>query len=528
MSATTHHEVDDATSARARRISHMAVWILTASWIMLCTTWSILVPPLKSPDEAAHLSAALMLAEGWSWPDLGDARQLDFVTQLEAEELPLTGAERSTVAELEARYPGFGDTPNQMTQHPPTYYLLAAGVFHAIDYQQLRWDQVLLGMRLLGVLLAAPIPWLVFGTVRTVTRSRAAAVVGVTALWLVPGMTQLLAMGNNDTLAILVGAAIAWLSARIWTGDRRVAGLLSAGVVLGIAGLVKGTLIVFAIPVVVALLFGRAHPPHWGARLRETLWPLAVALVCGQWWWLRNLVVYGTLQPYGSMLDEGSWPPGAAPDPVAFAAEFWRVATTTFWGWFGRVNAPLPAPLVLILTIGGVALIVAGFVRASGFRRITIAFLLIPAGLALVLMVRVSWGAYVDTAAFRGMHGRYFYPVVTSLIAASAIAAMSLVRRRRGRVLFGIAIATVSAAMAALGPIVTFVHFYAPGAVGVRAAIGAWAEGMSPLPAGVSLAIAGIALVLGAVGLGFAIRAIVILPPSRRSGAAAAALQGTS
>lgn len=491
----------------------MVIWIFTAAFALLCATWSILTPPLLAPDETAHMSSTLRLTEGFSWPDPGEARMPEFLLLLGAER-DLAPAERSVLSSIVEQNPGQSDRLDQMTQHPPLYYLITSTTMNTVGASSWTWDQAFLAVRLIGMLLGAPLIWLAWNTVHFVTHSRKAGIVAAAVVFVVPGLAQMLGVANNDSLAILVGSVVAALSIRILFGDRRWSVLLALGVTFGVAGLSKGTLIAFAPLVILALFFGRGRPEFLGARIWQTAWPLLVSLPFGQWWWLRNLINFGTLQPYGYLLSGQTWAPGTSPNIGTFVEEFWRIAPRTFWGWFGRVNAPLPQILVDFLTVTCLVLVVAGMLRyRKGLMRVLI--ITTPIAVAAILMLRVSWGAYADTTEFRGMHGRYFYPVIIPIIVLAAIALTNLVRERGTRTAFGVGAVIVSAMMSLIGPAVAFVYFYAGQDPSQwRGGLSAWVYGMSPVAPALTLGLPLAFLVLLAIGCTLAVRELTKSPRS--------------
>ncbi|MBB2976339.1 4-amino-4-deoxy-L-arabinose transferase-like glycosyltransferase [Microbacterium endophyticum] len=507
-------ELSESRQAEPTERAPLLVWVLTAALVFICATWSILTPPLLAPDETSHLSSVLRVADDLSWPDPGEARIPEYVTML-GEERQLAPEDRSVLSDLAAQHPDASDRLDQMTQHPPLYYVIAAGVVKIFGAEDWRWDQAALLVRLLGAILAAPLVWLAWSATRTLTRSRKAGILAAMAIFLVPGLAQMLGVANNDTFAILVGSIVAWLSIKILCGDRRRSVLLGLGVAFGLAGLAKGTLLAYGILVVLVLLFGAGHPRAWPQRLWQTAWPLLVSLVFGQWWWIRNLVLFGTLQPYGYLLSDTTWAPGTGPSIGDFIDEMWRVTPATFWGWFGRVNAPLPQILVDFATVTCIVLVLTGMLRRKKTLR-TAAILVSPILISAVLMLRVSWGAYAETTAYRGMHGRYFYPFIVLVLALAALALSNIVRERSARTALALGTIAASVAMAFFGLAVSGIYFYGDDLWAQwRSALTKWIFHSSSLPAGTTTVIAGLACALLITGAVMSVRAILVSPEDR-------------
>ncbi len=133
------------------------------------------------------------------------------------------------------------DTVDQMTQHPATYYVLAAGVLHLVDFEAHRPAVDVLALRLFSALFVLPLPALAWATVRRVTRSPRAAVVGAFAVLAVPELASIGASVSNDPPVMLFGATTVWLAVRVLTGDARTRTAFALALSLGVAILWKGT-----------------------------------------------------------------------------------------------------------------------------------------------------------------------------------------------------------------------------------------------------------------------------------------------
>ena len=108
-----------------------------------------------------------------------------------------------------------------MTQHPPLYYILAGGVLAAPGVKDLVWDQSLLLVRLLGALFAAPLVWLSWNGIATLTRSRRFGAVAAFVPFGVPEIAQTMGVTTNDSLVILMAWLTTWVAIKVFVGDRR-------------------------------------------------------------------------------------------------------------------------------------------------------------------------------------------------------------------------------------------------------------------------------------------------------------------
>jgi hypothetical protein len=416
------------SGAPVRRSEAVALAAVVTLFALLLGLWAVLVPPFQAPDEKAHVDSALHLAFGDPWVDPGDQRMLGVVQAAAGEAAAgtatLPAADRSTIAALRAEHPGVDTAAvDQMTQHPPTAYAVQAAVLRAVGFEQLRWDHALLVLRLVDAILLLPLPVLAWAAVRRLTGSPRTAVVGAAALLAVPELASIGASVTNDALTMTLGGVVTVLLVRVLTADRRRRTLLVLGIALGVLVVTKGTGLP-AVPVVaLALLVGPGAVPR-GRRVLETVATLAVTTAVGGWWWIRNVVRYGTVQPdgYAAIRPPSGFPAGQGPSPVTFLDVSWGTVTRTFWGSFGsNAWAVLPVWLTVGLTVVAVALVAGWAFRRSPVRRAVVVLAVFPV-LLLAAQTVTSLRAYLDTAQVVGTQGRYLFPAVVALVAVSAVA----------------------------------------------------------------------------------------------------------
>ncbi|WP_182046778.1 glycosyltransferase family 39 protein [Curtobacterium sp. ME26] len=411
----------DATDTHepVRRVERVVVAAVTVAFALVLFLWAAVVPAFQAPDERAHLDAVVHVAIGDGWPDPGRLHVLQAVDTFD------DAPSSATVGGLlDATDAGTTDTVDQMTQHPPTYYAVAAGVLHAVDFRALHPDQALLAVRLLGALFVLPLPALAWATVRRVTRSPRAALVGAFAVLGVPELASIGASASNDAPVVLFAGTTVWLAVRVLTGDRRARTAIALALSLGVAILFKGTALPLVPFVAVALLVAGAPTVRLQVRALRTLGVLALAALVGAWWWLRNLVVFHTLQPSGfeSIRPPQPFPAGTGPDPFRFADVSWSTIARTFWGSFGGRAQWIISPVVFetatVLALG--AILLWAFRRAPGLR-VAIALAVLPAAI-LVFQTANAWGSYESTTVVGGTQGRYYFPALVAFVALSAIA----------------------------------------------------------------------------------------------------------
>lgn len=409
---------------RAERTTVIAV---TAAFTLLLTLWAFMTPMFAAPDEAAHFDAAEQIAIGNGWPDPGDMDLLAVTYVEQGQQTTVAAANRQTVAELVATNPGFHDYPNQMTQHPPTYYAVGALVLKAVGFFHHPWDVGVMALRLFDVLLMVPLPFLVWSTVRRVTRSPRTAVVGSLALFAVPQLAQIGSAVTNDAPVILLGSVITWLVARTMTGDHRRRILVFLGIAVAAICSVKGTGLPTVPFVAVALLVAGRGVLSMRARVLRTALTGAIVAVLGSWWWIRNLVLFHTLQPKGSgdLRVTKSWGDQTSADIGGFLNVVWDRLSTSFWGQFGALQFPMTPILTDTLTVLSLAVIVFWAFRRSPHRDVALVMAFLPA-LTLAIQVQDNFQSYDDTQLIAGVQGRYLFTSLTALITVAAIAFRNL------------------------------------------------------------------------------------------------------
>jgi small subunit ribosomal protein S36 len=417
-----------------------AVWALTLLHGLLLVHWSMLVPTYHAPDEPAHVDQVFVARTGSGWPAPDErfisSRILDSFDHsfFDAHGPPKDG--RS--AAPRGRRPAFEDlgpdvptlSANQQSQHPPLYYAaVAAAVSATVVMAPLQggwaYDQTVWLMRFYGgIVLLTPLPALAWLAARRLGAPPPAATTAAVIPLAVPQLTHIGSTVNNDNLLTLLVTVLTVLLAGVLAGDQTVRTGLRIGVTTAGALLTKG--FALALPAVVAA----AYAVGWArtralAGLRAAGVALGVALAAGGWWWLRNLVVHGTLQP-----EDPRYAREAAEAAPAFA-EWWGWFTMfmvrRFWGWFGWFEVALPAWIPWTATV----LLVAGVVLAFALRgaeppsRPAQAVLLLPLLGILAVVAVGGWAKFAHSGVPDGLQGRYLFP---GLVAFSLVASVGYAR----------------------------------------------------------------------------------------------------
>lgn len=431
----------------------VAVWLLAlmqTAW-MLCV--GVVYPAFQAPDEAAHVDYVLAHRQGEWLSDPGQ-RLMQSGVLTAYSSVPPTHSERHQsdvhrpVPRQERRsFDALGTAPapppeslpNQMVQHPPLYYGLAAGYSRLIPgFGDLRFDLQVFWLRVLSTLLLAPVPLLLFFTARRLLLSDTAALLAAALPLAVPSYLRTGASVNNDALLVLAGAAVGLLLAKALSGDlrARTAGLL--GLAWGVMLLTKGLGLLLPPVIVLAYVFGA--PGGLLARVRSAAVPSLLAgglgALVGGWWWVRNVFLYGQVQPRGY---GDAWPvqsiyglsPGAS--NTEFLDGFVTRLVTRAFGSLGLIDGPaLPTwqlvALFVLFALGVSAGVLLGLPGAR-VPRLAALTLLLPSVLGLLVIVVQVHRIYWQSRLFPGIQVRYFLPFLAGFVLPFALALHRLAGR---------------------------------------------------------------------------------------------------
>jgi small subunit ribosomal protein S36 len=414
-----------------------AVWLLVAVQLALALAWSVWTPVWRGADEPQHVDLALRLARGDGYPAAFDGRMHVHIAETtRLGNLSPVGAPvpdrtlRFTAAAAPARdeRPPLRDLGpdaatgyvNQMPQHPPLAYGLYAVVLRLVG-EDVRWDLRVWALRVLNAVLVGPLPLLAWLTARRLGAGGAPALAAAAFPLAIPQLAHTAGTVNNDNVLTLLGGMATVLLAGILAGDRRWRTAVAVGLVTGLALLTKAFALVLLPTVAAAYAIAAwrdrtgaavaagpaAHAP--GAWVGRGAAALAGAVVTGGWWYARNLVRYGTLQPDAFPLDAA--PAGFVPDLGVWAGYFSSRMVLRFWGQLGWLEAPLPWVLVWPLAAVLVACVAAGL----AWRPVDRVVLLLPLLLGLGIVAAGTWSLYARTGQTGGVQARYLFFAVTGL-----------------------------------------------------------------------------------------------------------------
>jgi hypothetical protein len=448
-------EVELPAGDGSRRRVPRRLWLIVVLQGLLMLATTILYPPFQNPDEQAHVDYVLAHRNG-VWLDgpgerfyqsgvvaaVNEVPPIQFQTHVGGQAPVPRGQRKSFDALGTALDPSF--QPNQMVQHPPLYYELAAGWSYLLPgFSDRGFDVEVFWLRLLSLVLMLPVPLLIYGAGRRITGSTTVGLLAAAIPLSIPSYLRTGASVTNDALLVLLTSLLLAVLVRVAWGDlsRRTAGY--AGALWGAALLTKG--FALTLPVVIVASYLVATPGPLRQRIRAG-WPPAllcgiVGAAIGAWWWIRNLIVYGAVQPngfgktYAAYIDSTLLTGRPHGTTAGLPWAFTHLLVPRLWGSLGLIDIPsLPTPILWAPALLATALLIAALLRRDptiGWGPARTATLILPIALTLALMAYGTRRDWLLGQQLPGLQVRYLVPDFLPVMVCIAVAASWLAGRRQ-------------------------------------------------------------------------------------------------
>ncbi|MBM9433867.1 DUF2142 domain-containing protein [Flaviflexus equikiangi] len=415
--------------------------LLTVVYLAFLIAWAYATPAFRSPDAPMHYNSVMRVMEGGGWPEPGEADIDPAVLtvaiegglvaagapdlgwghfyrlngglivgtgQYLADTDPLPEAQRSI-----PQFTGEGSVGvDQMTQHPPLYYGIAAGFLTMLGADSWQWDGQLLALSILSALM---VMWVVPCTIYTARRlglNRRLSLLAGASILAVPQLAHIGSAVTNDSLYILMGSLLIAACAKVLTTTPTRRDVIMVGALLGLGLWTKGTFVGFGLVAGLSFLASRGALP-WTRKLKYGVSAGLLGVLVGGYWWVRNLVLYGVLQPSGFPNEAADWA-GVEPRFSDFLALAWTDLMESFWGKFGWLELPLPSALIIALTLIALIMSACGLAAAREYR-IPLLVLVLFVPLTIAVLTIQGWLNYQHTGEVSGMQGRYPFPGIVAL-----------------------------------------------------------------------------------------------------------------
>jgi 4-amino-4-deoxy-L-arabinose transferase-like glycosyltransferase len=392
------------------------IWLATFTLLALALLGTLVLPQLRIPDEKHHADMVLMVQEGeWleeGWPGLGE-RRID--PSIIAASLSLGRREQAL-------------RENRAGQHPPLFYLTAAATSSLATFAVEGPDLAvrLWTYRLVSVVVTALLPLIFYLVASELTTNQWVRLASAVLPLSIPGITlRDGAMINTDALLMLLTSISVLMSIRVAKDDLSLRTAIFLGMATGLACLTKGhALLVIPVLIVaysISAIRRRRVTRQW---LHSVMVSGGITLTLGGWWWIRNLVLYGAIQPVRDLE-----PAGGPPAFVFFdwLAEATRRLVASFWGGGFALGGRNYMPLFVILTVLFVVACVAGWLKSQDRSASSVSGLYAIILMATVLLASASLSSKRGRVV--GVQGRYFFPGLAGLAPLVALALAAFVRR---------------------------------------------------------------------------------------------------
>jgi hypothetical protein len=541
-SEKTAAALPDGERFRARQLVRgvpLFVWLVTALHVLVMVVNVGFFAPNRGPDENRHVGLSVAVASGAAvpWPEPGTLTTTQGVsagllapalaqgkTLYRKSDAPATRADWPSYLDEGGDAPG--RLPNQLVQHPPTFYYAMGAALHLLpDWAGRPYVDVYLFLRLLNVLLLAPLCLLLYAGARRLLGAGPAAQAAAAFPLVIPQVGRNGASVENDNLMVILLAALTVLTVYVLTGDTSKRTALGIGVLGGLALLTKG--LALFLPLYLVVVYAYAWWRSGRSALPSALIALAVAGLGSGWWWLRNMATFGVIQPEGNQIvQNGLGPPRTtfAETGGEFVEGFVRRLSYRFW-LDGHVWAP-PRWVELLDGLLSVALlvgVVAGLVTAHRWARLgqlRALVLLVPVACQLGIVIVGAWHGWVSTLNPAGQQGRYLYGGLLGVLVVSCAGFARLLGRRAQ--LLPLLVLTAGLGVTLLQWAFAFRIYYTPlrhtsylddGKVGLRNLL-AW----SPMPATAFYLACAAAVVVALAALATGVRTRATLATPRTTG----------
>jgi len=399
--------------------------VICTTYLLLGSAYAALTPTWQAPDEPAHYNYVKYIATEKALPVL----QPGDWNAAELEELKAAGFPPGrSVAGIRYEF-----------WQPPLYYLLLAPLYTLTTDLPLATQVIVL--RLASLILSLGTLLLTYAIVRTALPGRpglALAATGLTAA--IPMHLAMNAAINNDTLANLLLAALTLLALRWLEGTATPRQLiLWTALLFGLGLITKATVYPAALLLLAAGPGRTIHhqpssqspiPQSLISNLHAPLTGLALSLLIGGWFFVRNALVYGNLDILGRLRHDAvvTGQPRTTPGLDA-AYHLITVSLQSFWGQFGWMGVLLDNRIYIALTILVDIALVGLALTLWRHRRHWLTLISGPLGLLGLNLLLVTGLFLQYNLVFIQAQGRYLFPALPTLALLLVIGWQAVIAR---------------------------------------------------------------------------------------------------
>ena len=311
--------------------------------------------------------------------------------------------------------------PSVPMWYPPVYYLLTSLVYRATaPFQYL---DVIFSLRVFSVFLSLISLVFQYLTFRLIFPDRPRQILAVAVITLMP-MYSFMQMAINPEVAITaLFSAFIYLAVRSLRQGHGIGASLVMGAIVGVGLLTKQSMApaVPAYLVLVGLLLAYRRVNVRQALQYAVLFGVVVLVIAGWWYYLNP----STTSP---SYHQGDVPPlslGGFLDYLSVYYMNYDWVYDTFWGYFGWLDTPVSPRIfellqaVFFFSLVGLTLELA---KQTWRRRVdpVLPFMIVTAALELSFFIGLEY-VRVNTGETAFIQGRYFFPVITLIVALQVV-----------------------------------------------------------------------------------------------------------
>jgi small subunit ribosomal protein S36 len=471
------------------------VWWIVALHVVVLGAYSILLPTYRAPDEPLHVDLAHHWSTDFDYPAWDDRDTADgIINSLFQVRFPGRAAHLTEDAAIpkdeRASYEQLDETEsiggvNQLPQHPPLYYIVAGTAERATevvtgdpDFMLETWFY-----RLVSIAMVAPLPWIIWKASRLIGLPMPATVAAMLVPLAIPQYLHIGASVNNDNLQYLATWLMTPIVLQVARGDLGRRTMIVAGVVTGLGLFAKAFSFVILgwMACALALVLLRQGRESLPRVVRAGLVYSVPTMLLGGWWWVRNVVVYGSLMPT-IYFDVVRPVPRGNFDLLEYLNTWITSTLRRTWGDFGYYDTRIPSIAVTVATAVCVVALGAALIgrdRVADTKLGDRLLLFVPLPLLMAMQLQTAISTYLDNGQFAGLQGRYWFGAIAPLAVLMALGGAKLLRGARHWLPVGVVAAAVVMQALAVSAIFGFYWGAPRSAISDRVrALVAWA----PLP----------------------------------------------
>lgn len=402
------------------------IWLLLALFIVRAFIYASFTPPWQGPDEPLHYDYIHYLQTEKKLPVLGKTvlcKKVNislshfYFNIFLKNKSPYAVLKNPKVKEshrYETEHGKEGLRQNQIVQHPPLYYLIAATISYPFKDSSLLTNIWLL--RILAALFGLGVVIFTFLTVNLIFEESKWPAIAATAFVAInPMFTHITTLVSNDSLFILLFSIFLFLLTKSVKEGLTNKLSIYLGLVTGLGMLTK-FFFILAFPIILAafLLFNKQAQLDLKKVLITFISPVIISGV----YYLRNLKLYGVLQPVfkstkaKGFLTEISF--------TKFIYLFSQKLFISFWsnfGWqyprFGKSWHIFILSVLFVSFLGLIAFLVYSYRQQFKFKISTL--FLSAIFLLTFVLAFYSYKELRLTGFVQGIQGRYFFTFIGPL-----------------------------------------------------------------------------------------------------------------